>query len=400
MNVLYLSITPLFDLDERGIYTDLLRTFLSNGHSLTIYSPKSGVMKTKEYANVSFRPIKVGSLTKVNPIKKVMNYFIFSRKLVWALKSDTMSYDLVLYSTPPIQLIGPLRRIKKRSNALFYLMLKDIFPQNAIDLTMLKTRGVLAFLTRHYRKMEFDLYDLSDRIGVMSKANQTYLLNQHPNLRNKAELLPNAIDLSVSPKITSDRITIRKRYELPENAVISVFGGNIGKPQGIDFIEKVISAHETLDDSILLFVGNGTEYKRLINYIQSVGARKAIFLSQLSKSEFDELLFHCDIGLLFLDYRFTIPNFPSRILSYFEFSKPVLAATDKSTDIRDILEQNEAGLWVPSNDPDAFIKKLKSLVEHSNIRKRIGDNARLYLEQHWTIDKAYKTIMMHLSEGL
>ena len=400
MNILYLSITPLFDLDERGIYTDLLRTFLKNGHSLTIYSPRSGVQKAKEHVNVSFRPIKVGSLTKVNPIKKIINYFIFSQKLGWALTSESSSYDLVLYSTPPIQLIGPLKIIKKRSKALFYLMLKDIFPQNAIDLRMLKTRGLLANLTRHFQKMEIDLYELSDRIGVMSMANQTYLLHHHPYLRNKVELLPNAIDLSVSPKISSDRITIRKRYELPENAVISVFGGNIGKPQGIDFIEKVISAHEMLDDSILLFVGNGTEYTRLRNYIQSIGASKAICLSQLSKSEFDELLFHCDIGLLFLDYRFTIPNFPSRILSYFELSKPVLAATDKATDIKDVLEKNETGIWVPSNDPEAFIKNLKTLVEQPNTRKKLGDNARLYLEQHWTIDKSYKTIMMHLSEGL
>jgi glycosyltransferase involved in cell wall biosynthesis len=244
--------------------------------------------------------------------------------------------------------------------------------------------------------MELRLYQLSDFIGVMSPANKTYLLERYPNLTSKVELLPNAIDLTSSPIITSDKITIRSHYGLPVDKVISVFGGNIGKPQGVKFILDVIKNHESVDNSFLLFVGSGTEYDKLNSFILSNNIQNARCLPQLSKKEFDELLYHCDIGLLFLDYRFTFPNFPSRILNYFEFSKPVLAATDNATDIKDVLEQHQTGKWVMSLSAEAFINELKQLVEDETLRNQLGKNARRYLEQHWTVDKVYSTIITHL----
>jgi len=275
-------------------------------------------------------------------------------------------------------------------------MLKDIFPQNSVDLNISSTKGLMSFIYRYYSKMEFRLYQLSDFIGVMSPANKTYLLERYPNLTSKVELLPNAIDLTSSPIITSDKITIRSHYGLPVDKVISVFGGNIGKPQGVKFILDVIKNHEPVDNSFLLFVGSGTEYDKLNSFIRSNNIQKARCLSQLSKKAFDELLYHCDIGLLFLDYRFTFPNFPSRILNYFEFSKPVLAATDNATDIKDVLEQHQTGKWVMSHSAEAFINELKQLVEDETLRNQLGKNARRYLEQHWTVDKVYSTIITHL----
>ena len=396
MNVLFISITPIIDLDERGIYTDLLRAFLKQGHSLTIYSPEfDRNIEKKQYDNVNFHFIKSGPLTKVNPLRKILNYFIFSHRLSASLKSLVVNVDLVLYSTPPIQLVSPLRRFRKKTNAIYYLMLKDIFPQNAVDIELIRHNGITSFIYRHYQKMERRLYELSDYIGVMSPANKKYLLAQHPHLEKKIELLPNAIDLSNSPHFTSDRRSTRNRFELPVDDIISIFGGNIGKPQGIDFIQDIIALNENVDHSFLLFVGNGTEFKKLNDFIRLNNIKRARCIPQLAKIDFDELLFHCDIGLLFLDFRFTIPNFPSRILSYFEFSKPVLAATDKVTDIKVVLEDHKTGMWVPSNDPTNYIKKLKTLLEDSHLRNQMGANARQYLESQWTIEDAYTTIVQH-----
>ena len=52
----------------------------------------------------------------------------------------------------------------------------------------------------------------------------------------------------------------------------------------------------------------------------------------------------CDVGLIFLDKRFTIPNFPSRLLSYMQASMPVLAATDVNTDIGKVIEEGESDI--------------------------------------------------------
>ena len=40
MNILFLSIGKLNNIEENGIYTDLLREFRDNGHNVFVISPK------------------------------------------------------------------------------------------------------------------------------------------------------------------------------------------------------------------------------------------------------------------------------------------------------------------------------------------------------------------------
>lgn len=398
MRVLYISITPIVDINVRGIYTDLLREFIKNGHQLTVFSPQpktNALNAANEDLNIQY--INVGSLTKVHPVRKIINYQLFSLKSILRFNklANEQKFDLVLYSTPPIQLKAFLKRIKSSSNAFFYLMLKDIFPQNAVDLGMIP-HSKLSVLLRYYYSMERELYQLSDTIGCMSQANVDFLIDRHPTTINKLEILPNASDTSSIPSFNSNRQHLLGKYKIPTNKTISIFGGNLGKPQGIDYIISVLELNETIKDSHIVIVGNGTEFNKLNEFFQSRTPQNSTLIKELSKIEFDELLFHCEIGLLFLDYRFTIPNFPSRILSYFEFAKPVLAATDEITDIRDLLTNESLGVWVPSNNPAMFIQELTNLINDENRRLSMGLKARKYLEKYWTSAIAYDIIVSNL----
>ena len=99
----------------------------------------------------------------------------------------------------------------------------------------------------------------------------------------------------------------------------------------------------------------------------------------------------CDVGMVFLDYRFTIPNFPSRILSYMENEMPVLVCSDKSTDLGKIAEEKGFGLWCESRNVSDFTEIIGQFDFESVTR--MGIASRLYLEQHYTSDTVYKIIM-------
>jgi hypothetical protein len=62
-----------------------------------------------------------------------------------------------------------------------------------------------------------------------------------------------------------------------------------------------------------------------------------------------------DVGLIFLDHRFTIPNFPSRLLDYLDASLPVIVATDPVTDVGLLLEKSGAGLRCESGSVNDFL---------------------------------------------
>src|SRR5699024_4975159 len=120
----------------------------------------------------------------------------------------------------------------------------------------------------------------------------------------------------------------------------------------------------------------------------------AQLLSQLPKNEYETLANSCDVGLIFLDWRFTIPNFPSRILSYMKASMPVLAATDINTDVGQVIEQGGFGYWCESKNVLQFNELVNKLCDE-NLRFEMGRNARKYLEENYTAKHSYEIIMNH-----
>ena len=114
----------------------------------------------------------------------------------------------------------------------------------------------------------------------------------------------------------------------------------------------------------------------------------------LPKEDYDKLVQTCHVGLIFLDFRFTIPNFPSRLLSYLEYKMPVICATDPNTDIGYIADANGFGFYVPSNDVDAFTASVNRMLA-SDI-EMIGKCGYEYLKKNYLVDNTYKSIVQHI----
>src|SRR5690606_17458145 len=145
-----------------------------------------------------------------------------------------IKFDLIIYTTPPITITKLIRFVKKRDNAFAYLILKDIFPQNAVDMGMLKPHG---FLHRFFLSREKILYEISDKIGCLSEANKQFLFNNNEYIGSgKVEINPNTIKPIKISYNREQKLDIRKKYNLPTTQKILVYGGNLGKPQGLDFL--------------------------------------------------------------------------------------------------------------------------------------------------------------------
>jgi len=143
-------------------------------------------------------------------------------------------------------------------------------------------------------------------------------------------------------------------------------------------------------------VGSGTEYSRIEEHINNVKPTNVKLLAKLPKVEYDKLLTIADVGLIFLDKRFTIPNFPSRLTSYMEYSLPILAATDKNTDLKDVLLNSNSGFWCESGDISSFINYANKLSSDEELRLKMGENARKYLEDNYDIIKTIDIILKHI----
>ncbi len=308
-------------------------------------------------------------------------------------------FDLVLYSTPPITFNKVIKWAKNTYGAKSYLLLKDIFPQNAVDLGMFK-KG--SFVYKMFRKKEKVLYAISDYIGCMSLANCRYVTDNNPTVNPKVvEVCPNSIEIIDNGRDTStdaqhdNVLSIKDKYGIPTDKTICIYGGNLGKPQGIDFLMETIRSNEQRTDTFFLIAGSGTEFNRLNAWFEANKPQNAKLLKALPKAEYDVLMRSADIGLIYLDHRFTIPNYPSRLLSYLENRIPIMMAVDVNTDIGRIAEENGYGLWAESNKLADFDAKLNLMLADRKLREKMGERGFQFLLDNYTIDHTYHIIMNH-----
>ena len=441
MNIIFITLSNINGVSERGIYAGLMCKFRDEGHLVHIVSPferrEGQATHLQEVDGVRILRVRTLNIQKTNVIEKGIGTLLIEGQYQRAIQRyfRHIQFDLILYSTPPITFTNVVKYLKRKNpKAISYLLLKDIFPQNAVDIGMF---GEHSLFNWYFRRKEVALYKASDFIGCMSPANVEFIRKHNPYYpAERVEVAPNSVEAPCPPKGENlkeeeeakrkvERIYIRERYQLPKNKPIFIYGGNLGKPQGIDFMIQCLDANKYRDDCYFVVVGNGTEYKKLqawyeaqlkANLSQNSGSvenlsttdskldhystpytlhsKLAVKLMQrLPKEDYDMLARSCDVGLIFLDHRFTIPNYPSRLLAYLQSSMPVICATDPNTDMGRIAEENGYGYWCESNNVPAFTALVDKML--ASDRKVMGQRGYEFLKANYTVQNTYDAIMKH-----
>lgn len=129
---------------------------------------------------------------------------------------------------------------------------------------------------------------------------------------------------------------------------------------------------QDLHNVFFIIVGSGASYNYLEKNVCDVP--NVCVLPYIPKQDFTELVSVSDVGMVFLDARFTIPNIPSRILAYMQQAKPILAVTDSNTDLKEIIVDNRIGLWTKHGDYEKLVYAVEKLT-NSDLKK-MGNNSR------------------------
>ncbi len=384
MRILFLF--QIFDFKSSTIYLDLVRECRDRGHAVTLIAGTSDMTLPSgvtEVEGIRTVYMKLPDQFNAGSAKKALIQFSIPGRMKSILKDafpkDT--FDIIAYPTPPITLAPVLKYCKKHyKSAVRYLMLKDIFPQNAVDLGMFsKSSPIYKF----YRGMEKKLYENSDRIGCMSEGNIEYIKKHEPYIEDKKlEYFPNTV--AVSPLEDNG---LNEGFESSDNIKV-VFGGNMGRPQDIEGLLKGIRAcsdRAELKNVFFYFIGDGTESSLIEEYVRNEKPSNFTYRHRLDREEYEKLLANADCGLISLSPDFTIPNFPSRILSYMKLAKPVLAVIDEATDMDELINEAGCGYSVSSGDPEAFVSGVRWLIFHKDELKEYGMRGRRYLEKYFNV---------------
>ncbi len=394
MKVLYIS--TMFPSQSDTIYTDLAESLRDAGHEVTVVATCDWSSNSQEgigeERGMTFLRVKTLPMYNVNFIKKGISFitleYYFNRAIGKYLREKEFSF--ILFESPPVTISGTIRYAKSLFNCPTYLMLKDIFPQNAVDLKIIKKRS-LPYMFFKYQ--ENKLYKVANVIGCMSEGNKRYILDHHQWLNhNQVEVFPNTKRIrGIENRLNEN---IRQKYGIPDNACLFLFGGNMGKPQYVKLLCEAVDECRHDSNIFFLFVGRGNERYKLEEIIKKENIRNAIVVENLPRDQYEQITRESDVGLIILDPRFTIPNYPSRILSYMEYAKPVIAATDKYTDLKELVECSGCGEWVWSGDSKAFISTIRKFSKSSTL-KLMGDKGRKYIENNFSVNRSVEILENH-----
>lgn len=399
MKILFLTISMPHMSGSSNMYGSLINELARNGHSVCVVAPvtessqKTEIVKIEE--NIHVLQVKSLPLFGVNLVRKgianVLLPVIYQRAIDKHLRGE--HFDLIITPTPPITLANVVARMKKRCRAKTYLILRDIFPQNAVDLGFMKKWWPLYW---HFRRQEKKLYRVCDKIGCMSQGNIDYIRKHDPEVpAEKLHILENFQTVEPLVPATED---LKAKYGVGGKFVV-IFGGNMGVPQKLENVLALAKSCEAdYPDVVFLLVGKGVQQARIRKMIGELKLSNTILKDFIPYQDYQKLVAQCDIGLISLNERFTIPNIPSKTLSYFNLKIPVLASLDTATDYGQILESINAGLWSPAGDVPALKANFDKLYRDPELRKQMGENGRRYLETHMSDKVTYRVVMDAVAE--
>lgn len=410
--LLFLALSYRDVASDSNMYSDLARALCEVGHDVRVVAPAVDSRQGwHDEGGVRVLRVPSGRLFRVNILQKALENVLLPLRFGRAIARHIGDWrpEWILVPTPPITLTPLVERLKRRYRSNVYLILRDVFPQNAVDLGMIRKGGLLHMLLRH---LERRTYACADQIGCMSPANIAYVQAHNPTVpKRQVHLLPNWMAVSdeeVSAKAThirhgNDTGATRQSphvvHEPCDSPFVCVFGGNLGQPQQPGFVLDLAEALSEDPRFRFIIVGDGTERGRLVEQKTQRQVSNVEIHERLPRDDYLRLLQRANLGIITLNEAFTIPNIPSRLLAYWAAALPVLAAVDSATDLGSaFLERHDAGMAAPINDLE---RAKRILLEFANDRVRtanMGRNGRLALSSMYSAAHAAQrlTAMLHM----
>lgn len=383
-----------------NIYTDLAEALKEDGYkvSVVVTEESKNIKKTAviNEKGIEVLRVKVGNIYNIGLIEKGFTFlksgFLVKHSISKYFKDR--NFDLILFMSQPVTLAKTVRWAMKKYNCKSYLMMKDIFPQNGVDIGIISKKSPIYIYFKHQEKI---LYKTASMIGCMSEMNIKYLLEHNSYLKKeKLELFPNTQKIEEKDSNNTSYL-LRKKYNIPTDKVLAVYGGNIGKPQGVEFFMEVLKEYKNNNKINFLILARGTEKEKLYKFIDDEKIENVYKFDLLPRNDYQQIVSECDIGLIFLNKKFTIPNYPSKVLAYFNLSIPVMAAIDKNNDFKDMLENTHSGFWSEAGNINSYKEKMDKLIGDKELRQKMGQSGRATLEKQFSVNRSVEIINKYLS---
>lgn len=373
---------------------DLAREFVQQGHDITVMLPEpldSGLWTLENDDGVSVLRLKAPKAKNMGHASRALAELIMPFAMMRALRNSPVAqtrWDGVIWYSPSI-FHGPLAaRLKKASGCRSYLVIRDIFPEWAVDMGLL-SRGLAYHFFSLVARYQ---YRVADAIGVQSRGNRRYFSDWERRPGRRLEVLQNWLG---SPGQQKCAIEI-------ENTVLAgrklfVYAGNMGVAQGMDIFIDLANKLRRRSDIGFLFVGRGSEVTRLKQKSDELKLDNILFCDEIHPDQIPDLYQHCTAGIVALDPRHKSHNIPGKFLTYMQCGLPVLANVNAGNDLAEIIRKEKVGAVTEHNDLEELERLAEQLLVASAQDEQLSNRCKKLFERLFAVNGAVGQIVSALS---
>jgi len=373
---------------------DLAREFARQGHQLTVLLPDSTLdsnWQVTEQDGVRLVRLKAPRTKDIGYVRRTLAECMMPFAMRRQLRRSPLAgerWDGVIWYSPSI-FHGPLvRYLKQQSRCKSYLIIRDIFPEWAVDMGLMG-KGLPYWC---FRSVAGYQYSVADTIGVQTPGNLVYFANWQAKTGKVVEVLQNWLDAPGGKPCP-----LRLEQTALAGRQLFVYAGNMGVAQGMDIMLALAERHRDNSQLGFVFVGRGSEVARLQQVAASKQLGNVLFFDEIDPDEIPQLYARCAVGLLALSPLHRSHNIPGKFLTYMQSGLPVLANINAGNDLAAMIRREQVGAVCESNDIDELYQLSVRLLDQLATDPGMAQRCRQLFERTFSVDQTVRQIVAALA---
>lgn len=372
---------------------DLAQELLKQGYFPTVIIPSSSLnipWLLEDMNGVQVLRVKAPPTKDIGYIRRTVNEFLLPFFMLYNLRKSLLAkvkWDGVIWYSPTI-FLGPIADyLKKASRCRSYLIVRDIFPEWAVDMGLM-SRGLPY---RFFKAVEHYQYSVADVVGVQTPGNVAYFNKKKLKSSQRVEVLHNWL---------SDAVEVKSSISVHDTSLagrkIFVYAGNMGVAQGMMILIDLVERLYHRKDIGFLFVGRGVNANRLRQEAIRRKLNNVIFFDEIDSSEIPDLYAQCHAGIVSLDARHKTHNIPGKFLTYMQGGLPVLANINLGNDLADMIRKEQVGEVCESNQLEDLLQSTFNLIKQLETDSNISIRCKALYSREFTSERAVRKIIKDL----
>lgn len=374
---------------------DLANSLVSSNNSITVFTigEQDKIEKFNEFDIVYIKPFLYNSKNYyLRFISEILYSFYFKKAILNYIKKDKREVGGLIFYSPSIFFGHLIGFLKKKLSVKSFLILRDIFPEWAVDLGIIKN-SISICIFKYFSSYQ---YRQADFIGVQAQSNIKSAANWIDDKQSKK--LVKLYNWLTPQKTTNTSFMYLDNLKINyKNKKIFIYAGNVGDAQDLNlFIDAAVKLLYK-KDILFMIIGRGKNFKPISNRIERDSIDNVIMLDEVDNDKLFEFLPLCYAGIISLNKNHKLDNIPGKLLSYLSIGIPTLGAVNLNNELVELNKRFKYGLIYDSGKVDDIVKGVIKLADDREFYLKTKKNSFKFFNTFFTTKEAASKILDFLN---